>query len=228
MPPDPYPLEPELNDLLEQARADAEAVGLVLIGSYAVGRPDADSDLDVLYVRRGSEDGPRERRGRVDLIPTTLQRLRSPPGWFKPALAHARVVYDPTGAVAEAVAAARIVPREEAAELYDSYLNDLYRSLKAWRRGSELAARVECATSLRYLGEFLFALGGVRGPYPKDWAGRLGELEPLVLEVARTGDPGSQQELCRRVERLATASGFRDVYDGWDGEIDRVLAFRFD
>jgi hypothetical protein len=55
----------------------------------------------------------------------------------------------------------------------------------------------------------------------------LGELESLVLDVLRTGDPRRQQELQAKVERVASARGFRDVYDGWDGEIDRVMALRF-
>ena len=57
---------------------------------------------------------------------------------------------------------------------------------------------------------------------------RLGELEPLIVEVARTADPRKQQELQAAVEQIATAHGFRDVYDSWNGDIDRVMAFRFE
>ena len=131
-----------------------------------------------------------------------------------------------SGDLTAAIEAAQSVSREETAELYDGYLNDLYRSLKAWRRGNELAGRIEAGRSLRYLGELLFALGGTRGPYPKDWPGKLGELEPLVLEVARTADPTTQQELARRVRALAR--DYEDVYAGWEGEIDRVLELDFE
>ena len=220
-------MEPELTDLLEQARADPEAVALVLFGSAAAGSADAESDLDVYYVVR-TDPPPRSRRGRLELIPTTLAKLRDAADWLKPAIAYSKVLYDETGEAPEIVAAALRVTREETAELYDGYLNDFYRSMKAWRRGKELAARVECGRSLRYVGELLFALDGVRAPYPKEWAGKLGELEPLILEVARTAAPKRQQELCVRVERLAAERGYRDVYDAWDGDIDRVLAFEFD
>jgi predicted nucleotidyltransferase len=220
-------LEPDLNELLEQAKSDPDAVGLVLIGSYASGTADAESDVDVLYVLRdGAEPPERKRSGRVDLIPTTLDGLRNAPGWFKPALAHARVLHDVDGAVAAAVESAQTVSREETAELYDAYLNDLYRSLKAWWRGNELAGRIEAGRSLRDLGELLFALRGTRGPYPKDWPGRLGDLEPLVLEVARTADPTKQQELARRVRDLAR--DYEDIYADWHGEIDRVLELPFE
>ncbi len=221
-------VEPELQELVERARNDPEAVGLVLIGSYAAGTADDESDLDVLYVRRSGPLPERERRGRLELIPTSLEELNAVQDWFKPALAHARVLLDETGDVSKAVEASQRVSREETAELYDSYLNDFYRSLKAWRRGNELAARVEAGRSLRFLGELLFALDGSRAPYPKEWTGRLGDLEALILEVARTADPSRQRELQARVRDLAAAKGFAEVYDGWYGEIDRVMGFRFE
>ena len=219
-------MEPELGELLATAQADPDAVGLVLFGSAAAGSQHEESDLDVWYVVR-ADPKPRSRRGRLELIPVTVEGLRTAPDWIKPALAYSRVLWDPTGEIAPVLAAAAEVARDETAELYDGYLNDLYRSLKAWRRGKELAGRVESGRSLRYVGELLFALDGRRAPYPKEWEGQLGELEPLVLEVARTGDPATQQELARAVVALAAERGYADVYDAWEGDIDRVLAFRF-
>ena len=124
--------------------------------------------------------------------------------------------------------AAGRLTREELAELYDNYLNDFYRSLKAWRRGRELGARILSGRSLWWLGDLLMGLEGTRAPYTEYWAGRLGDLEPLIVEVARTADPRKQQELQAAVEQIATAHGFRDVYDGWNGDIDRVMTFRFE
>ena len=221
-------MEPELHALLERARNDPEAVGLVLIGSYAAGTADDESDLDVLYVLRSGPLPEREREGRVELIPTSVEKLRSASSWELPALAHARVLMDETGEIAAVVDAARRVGRDELAELYDNYLNDFYRSLKAWRRGRELGARVKSSRSLWWLGQFLLALDGLRAPYPGAWTGLLGDLEPLMLEVARTSDPRRQQELQARVERIAAEHGFRDVYDAWNGDIDRVMEFRFE
>lgn len=220
-------MEPELRELVAQAEADPDAIGLVLFGSAAAGSAHEESDLDVWYVVRSEPPPPRSRVGRLELIPATVAGLRDAPAWLKPALAYAKVLWDPSGELEPVVTAAQTVSREETAELYDGYLNDLYRSLKAWRQGLELAARVECGRSLRFLGELLFALEGRRAPYPKEWAGKLGDVEPLVLEVARTSDPRLQQELCRRVAQLAADRRYGDVYDAWNGDIDRVLAFDF-
>jgi hypothetical protein len=220
-------VEPELLDLVAEAEADPDAVGVVLFGSAAAGSADEESDLDVWYVVRSDPPPPRSRRGRLELVPTNLAQLRGASDWLKPALAYATPLWDPTGEITPILADALAISRAETAGLYDAYLNDLYRSLKAWRRGLELAARVECGRSLRYLGELLFALDGRRAPYPKEWGGKLGEFEPLFLEVARTADPSLQQKLCRLVEQRAAANRYRDVYDAWDGDIDRVLAFAF-
>jgi predicted nucleotidyltransferase len=219
-------VEPELRELVQAAEADPNAVAVVLFGSAAAGSAHAESDLDVWYVVH-ADPAPRSRRGRLELIPTTVEELAGSPDWLKPALAYAQVLWDPDGRVTPVLEAARTVSREETAELYDGYLNDLYRSLKAWRRGSELAARVECGRSLRFVGELLFALEGVRPPYPKEWPGKLGPVEPLVLEVAQTADPSAQQRLCRAVVELARERGYHDVYDAWQGDIDLVLSWAF-
>lgn len=220
-------MDEPLAPLLAEARADANVVGVLLKGSRALGREAPDSDWDLVVVTRGGEPSHR-KDARLDVFRTTLERLRNAPRYELPAIAHARVLLDKTGEVGDAVEAAARIGRDELAELYDSYLNDCYRSLKAWARGNELAARVKSGRSLWWLGEFLLGLDGRRAPYPGAWPGRLGELEPLVLEVSRTAAPWRQQELLARVEPLATARGFRDVYDGWGGELDRVLALRFE
>jgi predicted nucleotidyltransferase len=213
--------------ILDEAERDDNVVGVLIKGSQAMGTADEESDWDVVVVLVEGEPS-QKKDGRLELITTTLERVRAVSSWELPALAHSRVLLDKNGELAEAVGAAGQLTRSELAELYDGYLNDFYRSLKAWRRGHELGARIMCGRSLWWLGDFLIALGGKRAPYTEYWGGRLGELEPLILEVARTADPRRQQELQAAVEQIATAHGFRDVYDAWDGDIDRVMGFRFE
>jgi predicted nucleotidyltransferase len=220
-------VDPELVGLLNEAQTDPDAVALVLFGSAASGPTHEESDIDVWYVRRVEPLPPRERRGRLEIVPTTLELLRAAPDWLKPALAYAQTIWDETGEVESVLAAARTISHDETAELYDGYLNDFYRSMKAWKMGNELAGRIECGRSLRFLGELLFALDGIRAPYPKEWQGKLGELEPLILEVARTCAPPLQQELCVLVRDRAAQRGYSHVYEAWTGDIDRALSFEF-
>jgi hypothetical protein len=213
--------------IVEAAENDPNVAGVLLKGSQSMGAADDESDWDVVVVLHEGEPS-KTRDGRLELITTTLARVRGVDSWELPALAHSQILLDKTGELAAAVEAAGHLTREELAELYDSYLNDFYRSLKAWRRGRELGARILSGRSLWWLGDLLLGLEGTRAPYTEYWGGRLGELEPLIVEVARTADPRKQQELQAAVEQIATAHGFRHVYDGWDGDIDRVMAFRFE
>lgn len=219
-------MDARLNEILAAARDDPNAIGVFLQGSQAVGNADAESDWDVVVVLREGESTQHKDAG-LDLVHTSLERFLATGEHFLPAAANARVLLDKTGELTAAVERFRAIGRDDLAELYDGYLNDVYRSLKAWRRGRELGARVQSGRSLWWLGEFLIGLGGARAPYPSAWDGRLGELEPLLLEVARSGDPRAQQELCRRVRRVAEEHGFGDVYDAWGGDIDRALSFEF-
>lgn len=216
-----------VDDVLAAAHADSNVAGVLLKGSQSMGAADEESDWDVVVVLLEGEPS-QKKDGRLELITTTLERVRNVSSWELPALAHSRVLLDKKGELAAAVEAAGPLTHEALGELYDNYLNDFYRSLKAWRRGRELGARILSARSLWWLGDLLIGLEGKRAPYTEYWAGRLGELEPLILDVARTADPRTQQELQATVEQIMTAQGFRHVYDAWDGDIDRVMCFRFE
>lgn len=221
-------MDEPLRPLLAQSESDPNVVGVLLKGSRAAGTESESSDWDLVVVLAEGEP-EHTKRGDLDVLWTTLERLRNAPAYEKPAIAYARVLLDKTGDVEAAIEQARSIDRDELAELYDSYLNDVYRSLKSWARGRELGARVKAGRSLWWLGDFLIGLGGARAPYPGAWEGLLGDVEPLVLEVARSGgDPRSQQRLQRAVEAIAAAHGFRDVYDAWEGEIDRVMELQFE
>lgn len=246
-----------LAQLVQEARSANDVVGLLLSGSRAAGTPDAGSDYDVHWVvtdaafeaRRaagGREQVRRELHGAVvDLVyaaPRTLRRVADEPGWYTAGYAHSRVLLDKTGEIERLLGEIRTLSseraREQAAEWYDAYLNSFYRSLKAWRRGNELAGRIEAAESVMHLARTLFALERRWAPYPKDLAGLLDSLadpqgwaprylELMLMGILKTGDPALQQELEAKVERLLDERGFRDVCDAWEGEIDRVKAFRF-
>jgi hypothetical protein len=118
---------------------------------------------------------------------------------------------------------------------FDAYLNAFYRSLKAWRRGNELGARLQAAESAMHVVRVLFALERCWPPYHDRLATQLerlssqgwepGYLEATLLQLVRTGDPNLQQELEGRVEALVRGRGY-DV-DLWDGEIERVRSWGF-
>jgi hypothetical protein len=55
----------------------------------------------------------------------------------------------------------------------------------------------------------------------------VGYLEEALMSLVSTGDPTRQQDLEAPVEALMRERGYGHVVDAWDGQIERVRAFRF-
>jgi predicted nucleotidyltransferase len=244
--------------LIAEAEADPDVVGVVLTGSRALGLATAESDYDVVFVVtdeaavRYEQSGAPVRGLTAGLAPDEIKDIWNQPvgelqidkviWWMLPAFAESAVVYDRSGETARLVDALRMMPAERASvaagESYDGYLNALYRSLKCWRRGNLLGGRLEAAASVWPLLQTLYALERRWQPYGSRLRHHLhelegqgwqpGELQAALLDLVTTGDPARQQRLARRVTALLRERGYQHVYESWDGQIDRALAWQFD
>ncbi len=252
----PYHVEgdPVISALRAEAEADPSVIGIVVTGSRAVGVVTDESDYDVIFV---VTDATMERyiqgqaapvRGQTvhppistgDIWDDSLQALRDMAS--NPDMAGAVVVYDRTGETTAVIDALRRIPADLARDLiassYDGYLNNLYRSLKSWRRGNELGGRLEAAGTVDPLLHTLFALEGHWRPFSsrlylhldklsgQGW--QPDELPGILLDLISTGNPRRQQELARRVAQLLRERGYEHVYQSWDGQIDTALAWSFE
>jgi hypothetical protein len=249
-------IDPTIQALIAEAEADTDVIGLVVTGSRAVGTVTAESDYDIVFVvtdaaldrytahgapvRGATLASPIDTTDLWHAAPRTLHLDVVAP-WMLPAWAEARVVYDRTGETARVLGALRRMPAEAAhaavTAWYDTYLNGLYRSLKAWRRGDTLGGRLEAAQTADALLHLLFALEGRWRPYSSRLSLHLAaltgqgwqpdELRTVLLTLVATGDPAQQQQVARRVVGLLRERGFHAVYEGWEGKIDQALAWRF-
>lgn len=248
--------DPIIQALIAEAEADPDVIGLLLSGSRGAGVVHAESDYDVCFVvtdaaltRYGPEENWPIRGATANLpvkadiwhqSPDTLTVV-SQPDWELPGYAEAQVLFDKTGETATALAALIHITAEQArataAAAYDDYLNGLYRSLKAWRRGNELGARLQAAESAYSLLRMLFALERRHRPYHdrlwlhldtlsgQGW--QPDEVRTILLDLLTHGAPHRQQAIARRVVALMQERGFRHVYDEWDGQIDQILGWIF-
>jgi hypothetical protein len=243
-----------LDEIVGEVTADPESIGLILHGSRAAGVDGPHSDYDLLrvvseeaYAARRDSDRLRERRSgppKADIVYSSRERLRlgaERTDGYTPMFVNARVVADSDGEVAalvEAIAAnAGARARDDLDELYDDYLNCFFRSLKAWRRGDELGARMQAAQSCLVLVRLLFAAEGRLAPYHDQLRAPLAELEreqgwdegylaDALTRVLATGDPTLQQELELRVEAVFDARGIAHQWGPEDG-LDAVKEHRF-
>ncbi len=251
----PYNLDddPVIHALQVKGAADPDVLGILVTGSHAVGAVTAESDYDVIFIVSDETMARYEREQREPLRGGTIdppidtsdicwhecpRTLRS---YNTFGVDVCRVVYDRTGELTALAAELGRMPEEQArtatASSYDAYLNSLYRSLKCWRRGDELGARLEAAQSVDALLHTLFALDRHWRPFGSRLYLHLEQLEGQgwhpdelrrsLLDLLTTGDPRRQQEIARRVVALLAARGYGHVYDSWDGKIDAALAWRF-
>lgn len=246
-----------LQALIAEAAADPDVIGLVLTGSRAIGAVAPESDYDLFFVvtnealARYQQTQAEPRRGATITPPIGLAdiwhdspgnlKLETVVSWMLPAYAEARVLYDRTGETTGVIDALRQMPFEQAQKevvnWYGAYLNGLYRSLKAWRRGNELGARLEAAETADYLVHVLFALERHWRPYSSRLIFHLDKLEiqgwqtdelrHILLDLITSGHPHRQQVVARRVAALLRERGFGHVYGEWGGQIDQVLAWDF-
>jgi hypothetical protein len=161
--------------------------------------------------------------------------------WYLPMFAECLVLYDPTGETTHIINELGRMPadqvQEAVAKWYGSYLNGVYRSLKAWHRGLELGGRMEAAETANYLLHLFYALEERWRPYssrltfhldelePQGW--QPGELQAILLDLICTGNPKRQQALARRVISLLRERGFDQFFDEWVEKFDQALAWEF-
>jgi hypothetical protein len=222
---------------IDELRADATTVGLLLHGSRALGFERQDSDYDLICVV--SDDSYRQRKGDGALLerhrlvdgstadilyqsPQHLRELAERPDWYTATYITARVMLDKTGELTELVGlitdAASRTAGARVSDEYDDYLNCWVRSIKAWRRGDELGGRLHAAASVYPLLRALFGLERQWPPYHDQLDSRLpdlerlqgwrpGELREQILAMLDSGSPGEQQCLQARVEALFRSRG---------------------
>jgi hypothetical protein len=232
-------------ELLERAKADPEILAFWLDGSRGKGRAGPGSDYDcTLIVADEAFAAYHEafrRYGRPDIQCQVMTMAGfeayaawgSDTAWARYNFAHLKAEVDKTGQVQALIEAKSKAP-DEAVEGFiedsiDHWINQVYRSLKCFRDGQALAARLEAAEGVPPLLNALFALhGGRLRPYAKylEW-----ELEEFPLEhlpwtpaafleklgdILDTGDIAAQRDLIQGLAPIFRAAGYRAVLDSWD------------
>jgi len=233
-----------LEELLREAEADPDVVGVVPTGSAGKGALLTEwSDHDVWVILRDAQARdrwaarhPLRHGDPVEVVSTTLAAYserpppRSPAAYEAYAFAHVTPLVDKLGGEIGALTEAKgRVDPAVAREPLDGYVNFYYRSKKSARAGLELEARFDAAESVAPFLEFLFAAFGRVRPFNKwlVWELENHPLAPswtadvLLPRLARIldGDLDAQPGLFRDAERLARGRGQGDVIDGWQPDV---------
>jgi hypothetical protein len=201
-----------LANIVREADADPNVVGLVLHGSRSVGHDRPGSDYDLFFVLKAAVKPV--AREHVESAWVTFDELRAAePTWWTDGMVQGQLLLDKSGGELERVLA-RLGEATDVETPYDGYLNSFVRGKAAARRGDELGARLHAADSVRYLAEALAALDGRRPRFHDRLAGHLGEWEPRLLAILRDPDVDVQRALQRDVQRLMESRGVR-THETW-------------
>lgn len=154
--------------------------------------------------------------------------------WQIPGFAKAHALLDKTGEVEQSLSSIRQMPKDAASAAVNgwsgAYTNALFRSVKAYRRGDELGARLHAAESLIFLTKALFALERRWTPYHDRLFAELGSLEgwegPPLAEyfLNLLEDPRAEVQI-ELFEHVRSHLRGRDVEfpaAKWDESLERV------
>jgi hypothetical protein len=225
--------------LLEEAQADPNILGLFLSGSRGKGFGTPESDYDVYIIVRDEaleiyrERYPWEAPGmhRMVYALDEFSRYADYGGedtGDRYSFAHVQALVDKTGRIRELLEEKGRIPEDKRLPLVhnslDAYINSVYRSAKCFKKGNQLGARLEAAEGTTHFLTVIFAWEGRHRPfygylerelaaYPlRDFPLSPEDLLAKIDRIAATGDLKAQQELLETLEGL---EGCDNVFAGW-------------
>lgn len=231
-------------NLIEIAQSDPNVLGLFSTGSRGKNMITEFSDCDATIivkddVLKNYQNKYKGFGGLVcDLSIMTLQMLKehaewdSPTAWNRYNYTHLKAEIDKTGEIQKLIDEKAIIPEDKRNEFIlgclDDYINDVYRSVKCFRDKNIIASHLEAAESISPLLNAIFALERRIKPFYKylDWELTDFPLKKLpwskdefintLIEIVKTADIRTQQEVLKIIEQLFRKEGFGLVFDGWE------------
>jgi predicted nucleotidyltransferase len=247
--------EKMFNEIYEEARRDPNVIGLFLGGSRGKGFETKWSDYDVYIIVKDrvakSYKSKYARRAHKDFDFAVFglsgfkrhARLGASDEGYRYGYARIKVLIDKSGKIQKLVNEKGRIPKRRIKRYIsghlDGYINQVYRSLKCFRDGDPIGARLEAAGSIPLLLNILFALHGGRiRPYYKYLKWELDtfplkkfpvkskELINGILKILDDADIKTQQKLLNVCERIFRHEGYGKVFDGWGEDLDWMKTFR--
>lgn len=232
------------DNLIKIAQSDPDIIGLFSTGSCGKGLITDESDFDATMIVKDEVLGNYREKYKgfggilCDLTVKAMAGLREaaiwggPMAWDRYNYTHLRAEVDKTGEIQKLIDEKGIVPEENRKDFIsaslDGFINQVFRSVKCFRDGNEIASQLEAADGLPSLLNAIFGLEGRIKPFYKylDWELTNFPLKKLpwskeefiniLLNIARTGDLKVQQEVLRKIEKVFRAEGFNEVFDSWE------------
>lgn len=240
---------------VEEAKNDPNVIGFFLSGSRGKNRETKFSDYDIEVVVKDKVAKSYKKKWEKKNKPPfgfsvfSISEFRkhaeigSPFEWDRPSYAHVKAIVDKTGEIQKLIDEKGKIPKDKikkyVAGHLDGYINYVYRSLKCFRDGNPVGARLEASRSIHLFLEIIFGLEGRTTPYYKylEWELKQhplkkfpmkpNELIKTLLRILEDADIKTQQKLFKTVEKVFRKENFAHVFDSWEaGSIKLIKTFK--
>ena len=240
---------------VEEAKNDPNVIGFFLSGSRGKNRETKFSDYDIEVVVKDKvaesykKIWEKKNKPPFGFSVFSISEFRkhaeigSPFEWDRASYAHVKAIVDKTGEIQKLIDKKGKIPKDKIKKYVsghlDGYINYVYRSLKCFRDGNPVGARLEASRSIHFCLEIIFGLEGRTTPYYKylEWElekhplkkfpMKPKELIKTLLRILEDADIKTQQELFNIVEKTFRKENFAHVFDSWEaGSIKLIKTFK--
>lgn len=246
-------MDEQFQKVKEEVEKDPNIIGLILVGSRGKGFENENSDYDanVIAVDEYIEEVKKFFEDPlftdIDIGVMSLSDFRhygewdTPEKWDRYDYAHTKILVDKTGEIQTIADEKGTIPKSVLKtyirSALDTYINSVFRSVKAIRRGDLFDAQICAAESVIDLLTTIFAFEGRLRPFPQYTSHELKtyplidlpwETEEFISKVERilsTADLETQQEVLRKIEQVAREKGYGQAFDDWEGKDKWTMEF---
>jgi len=237
-------MEEKIKQLIAEAENDPNVLALIPVGSWGKGAQTKYSDFDCVLIVKNEKEEEYKKHYKdygypeIDLSVLSLVAFKnyasvgSTEEWNRYNYANVTPVVDKTNGEAQKVIDEKATFPKDKTKGYvsgslDAYINQVYRSLKNYRDGNNIAGLLDAAESIPFILNAVFALHGRVRPYNKYLVTDI-EKRPLeklsidginfiglISEIITKGDTEKQKQLFRLIEPIFKKEGFSSTLEGW-------------
>jgi len=242
-------------ELIEEAKNDSNVIGFFLGGSRGKSRETKFSDYDIQVIVKDNVATAYKNKYKEKTSPfyyfavfsisefRKYAEIGTAFEWDRASFTHVKTIIDKTGEIQNLINEKGKLPKEKIKDFVsghlDGYINYVYRSLKCFRDGNNIGARLEASRSIHICLNIIFGLEGRINPYYKylEWElkehplkkfpMKSDELIKTILRILKDADIKTQQKLFRTIEKAFRKQGYSYVFDNWEaGAIKLIKSFR--
>ncbi len=235
------------NKLLKIAKTDPDILGFVVGGSRGKGNTNKFSDYDLAFIVKDNKLKAFEKRypyphiekdvsiylfGYTEYL-TQHRKWEFLDEWIRSAATSEKLLVDKTKTLQKAQTERSLIPKDKLRKYVSmnigAYINYVYRSIKSFRKGETLAARIQAVESLSPFLYVAFALDERRPRPYYDYLRFELKQHPLkslpissngllesMSKIVNSGNIKTQQRLFKMFEKVCRKRGFGKVFDDWN------------